>query len=218
MRSKTFFLTSLSLVLLMLLVYGCGSDPNPDASVVWSDDFEDGDTEGWEQFGGEDKHFVSEGAVHFGTSGGVITHPSTVTTGTWSFDVFIPPEGLATNEIYFIASQPDTNLLAAFPITIEHRPDTIIEFNHLVGDEETVIGAVRISEGGRLSGWHHMDITRDDRGNVIVYFNKAFVYKFNQDFPYESDFFGFYTCCEGPALDNIVVRNQIIDILPTDND
>ena len=51
---KHLVLTILSIVLLVFLLYGCSSNtadttPTPDPSIVWSDDFEDGDMDGWLQ-------------------------------------------------------------------------------------------------------------------------------------------------------------------------
>jgi hypothetical protein len=214
MTHKRLFISIFVLVLISILISGCGSTTTPDPSVVWSDDFEDGDTDGWEQMLGNKEHFVSEGAVNFGSGGGAIIYPNSINYGTWSFDVFIPDKGGSTNEIWFIASEIGDTQYAAFPITIEHQPFTVLEFNHLVGEEETVLDAVTISEGEILSGWHHIDITRDDNQSVKVFFNKELVYEFNEDFPYDSMAFNYWFCCDGPALDNVVVHDQVIDIQP----
>ena len=45
-----------------------------------------------------------------------------------------------------------------------------------------------------------------------VYFNKEMVLEYSVDFPYEPNYFYFKSCCEGPALDNVVVRNQVLEI------
>ena len=90
MNHKRIFLTILSMVFVSILLIGCSSNPTPDPSIVWSDDFENGDMEGWEIMGG--KAYVQEGAVYFGDSGGGILYRNAVQTGTWSFDVFICEE------------------------------------------------------------------------------------------------------------------------------
>ena len=70
MTRKHFMLTTLLITLLITLMSGCGSIPTPDPSIVWSDDFDDGDTEGWEiEVGMEDKFTVEEGIVSFLTRG-----------------------------------------------------------------------------------------------------------------------------------------------------
>jgi hypothetical protein len=79
---------------------------------------------------------------------------------------------------------------------------------------ETLIDTVTVREPERLTGWHHVDITRDEGGHVKIFIDREFVYEFNEDFPYDSSGFFYYYCCEGPALDNVVVRNQVIDIQP----
>jgi hypothetical protein len=52
MSRKYIFLTIVVMVFLLSLLVGCSSTPaettpTPDTSIVWSDDCEDGDTEGW---------------------------------------------------------------------------------------------------------------------------------------------------------------------------
>jgi hypothetical protein len=213
MMRTHFTLTMLAVIVLAILFSGCGSTPTPDPSIVWSDDFEDGDTEGWEQLVGENEHYISEGAVYFGKSGGGILYRNTVKTGTWSFDVFIT-ENQRPNEFWFIVSELGNDQYASFSINIIQQPITKLEINHLVGDMETLIDTVTVREPERLTGWHHVDITRDEGGHVKIFIDREFVCEFNEDFPYDSSGFFYYYCCEGPALDNVVVRDQVIDIQP----
>ena len=46
MVRKNIFLTISAMVLFAVFISGCGSTPTPDPSIVWSEDFEDGDREG----------------------------------------------------------------------------------------------------------------------------------------------------------------------------
>ena len=186
----------------------------PDPSIVWSDDFDDGDMEGWEHLLGEP--YVHEVAVYFGDSGGGILYPNTVKTGTWNFDVFICEESRRTPEIWFILAELGPDQYANFTINITQQPITLLEITRLDGNEETLIDKVTVREPEKLTGWHHVDITRDDSDNVNIYVDSALISKFNEEFPYDSSVFFYYVICDGPALDNMIVRNQVIDIQPVE--
>jgi hypothetical protein len=60
-----------------------------DPSIVWVEDFEDGDADGWETWWREGEYIVEKGVLTFTGSGGDLAHPSTVLYGTWSFDTYI---------------------------------------------------------------------------------------------------------------------------------
>jgi len=153
-------------------------------------------------------------------SWGDFRYHSTVTTGTWSFDVFIPEKGGTTNDITFIASQLDTEgeEWSTMWMTIENQPYTLIALHHWSGDPDTLVDAVTIRESERLTGWHHVDITRKDSGNIKIYFDGELYLDTIVDYPCESDYFYNWFCCEGPALDNVVIRNQVIDIQPQEEE
>ena len=65
MARKHLVLSVLSLFLLLSLFYGCSAykTPTPDPSIVWADDFEDGDTEGWDEYSSGKYFFVNEGVL-----------------------------------------------------------------------------------------------------------------------------------------------------------
>jgi hypothetical protein len=200
----------------------------PDPSIVWQDDFDDGDTEGWEPLRsklGKD-YFVNEGVLNFGDKGGWLRHTSSVTTGSWSFDVFIPDKWGQT-EFTFISSIPgsENDEFSSLQIQIGTYSDTEFVFRYCYGLQD--IGDYKIPQdimvdwgiiGKRenITGWRHVDITRDDNGNLKFYFDGELFLDTIVDYPYEADYFGIRYCCEGPALDNVVVRNQVIDIQPTE--
>ena len=81
MICKHRILTILSMVLLAILLIGCATTPTLDTSIVWSDDFEDGDMEGWEDFlnipGPSDFYTVDGGNLTFlnGNGGFYIMYP-----------------------------------------------------------------------------------------------------------------------------------------------
>jgi hypothetical protein len=211
MARKYFSLTIIAMVLLLTLLVGCSSTPaemtpTPDTSIVWSDDFEDGDTEGWEGWGStkDDDFFVSEGVLSF-SNGGVIRHPSTVSIGTWSFDVFLKEEfGGTPYEVDFMVGSDSHKW-----VEITNLPNTQI---WLYGGEEPVF----MDFGEKLAGQHHFDVTRGEDFVTKVYMNGEFLIETYDDSTIDSEYFYFWAMCEGPALDNVVVRNQVIDIQPAE--
>jgi hypothetical protein len=82
MARKHLVLTLLLLVLSLSFNSGCGSGsanvtPTPDPSIVWADDFEDGDYEGWEE--DDPGWYVKEGVLTSGPdSANPIIHESNV--------------------------------------------------------------------------------------------------------------------------------------------
>jgi len=104
-------------------------------TLVWSDDFEDGDYDGWTvQSGGFE---VSGGVLranldpHVTEDFNLITHPSAVGNGTWTFDVLLDDSEL-TSVWFMSAGDHDGVALcgrecsARFPIDrIAHSPRPI---------------------------------------------------------------------------------------------
>jgi hypothetical protein len=219
MTRKRLFLTSMVMVLVSILFLGCDSTLMSDPSIVWSDDFGDGDTEGWEEMDlvSGDEFSVNEGILSFGNVGGDIRHPSTITTGTWSMDIYIPEKGGETNEIFFMGAQLDSEgeEWAIMTLSVQNQPYTRLLLYAWPSELDPALDPVTIRAGERLSGWHHIDITRDDSGNVKIYFDGTKYLEQSVDFPYESNFFVYRFCCEGPAIDNVIVKNQVVDIEPT---
>ena len=71
---------------------------------------------------------------------------------------------------------------------------------------------------GRLSGWNHFDITRDDSGNSKIYLNGEIILEYSDALSITPQWFYFSTPEIGPVLDNLVVRNQVIDIKPQEKE
>jgi hypothetical protein len=212
MARKYLIMATFVFVLVAILISGCGAEPTPDPSIVWSDDFEDGDTEEWEQTMGDDEYLVTDGVLTFGKMGGDIRHPNSVTIGTWSFDLFLQEGFLGeTHDVTFLNVPMEMGVW----MEIFNLPNTQI-WIYSYNDSQEQDSQAFLDLGERLVGWHHFDVTRDDSGQVKVYMDGEFVVDLSDDFPYESEYFYYFTCCEGQALDNVVVRNQVIDIQPAE--
>ncbi len=99
-----------TLALLILLSILLSSVDQCNAAIVWSDDFDDGNLDGWTQSGCTELTLYRIGFVKGNATAAdknlqatgewvpwaytYITHPTMTTTGTWSFDVFLPEEGI----------------------------------------------------------------------------------------------------------------------------
>jgi hypothetical protein len=70
--------------------------------------------------------------------------------------------------------------------------------------------------GEQLSGWHHFDITKDHSGLIQVYLDGEWILEHLDELPFDVKKMTFYFCCEGPALDNVVVRDDVIEVQPAE--
>ncbi|MHA1908438.1 MAG: hypothetical protein ACW98Y_14150 [Candidatus Thorarchaeota archaeon] len=179
------------------------------AALVWSDNFDDGDYNGWTVTDGS--FSIENGALNSDSSWSTIVRNSSIDSGTWSFDIFVESDN-DTNSldcaIFFIVGDyefptddsggfsdmvdpyglffsENLLMLIAGPSTIEHY-ETTTEF----------------------TGWWHIDITRDSDGTFSLFINDFF-YMAEIDTLYsESGYFVFWSR-ENCMLDNIVVSDSI---------
>jgi hypothetical protein len=66
--------------------------------------------------------------------------------------------------------------------------------------------------GKQLSGWNHFDVTRDELGNSNVYINGELILEYKDELNITPQWFYLDTGIIGPFFDNLVVRDQVIDI------
>jgi hypothetical protein len=215
MMRKGFFLTIFAMVVLTSLLVGCGTTsaeltPTPDPSIVWSDDFEDGDMEGWEEIDPVGFISVKEGVLTVGPEmGGAIERRSDVSTGTWSFDVFMT-EDLGSGYQFVLCICNGHQF--GFGIQISSLPNTVINTLTVEKGEKSPVDEYQT--GSILTGWNHFDITRDEQGYSKIFLNGEQILEYKDELTINSSWFRFEGHPIGPALDNVVVRNQVIDIQP----
>jgi hypothetical protein len=197
------------MVLLAILLIGCASIPTPDPSIVWSDDFEDGDLEGWEE---NNYLSVNEGVLKAGPFGGNIQHKSDVSYGTWSFDVLIS-ENIGSQNIIGVSN--DEGYLYSIGIEIISMKYPEISIYQI--DNDDAVKVVIFHPENEIYGWNHFDITRDEEGNSKVYLNGEPILEYKDELPITSHWF-FFEAPTGSALDNIVVLNRVIDIQPSEKE
>ena len=204
---KTTIWISVAIFLTSALLVGCSSiETPPDSTIVWSDDFEDGDLDGWFEHPthASDIFFVEEGALAFGQEGGFIGHSSNVLYGTWSFDIYLIDkigrnlagmrftEGVTNDQNIFIDNMPNTQ---------------VIIFNQF---DTTDPQEKSVDLGERVTGWHHFDITKDENNVIRVYMDGDFLLELFDDRPYETERIYLFASFEGPAFDNIVVSDAVL--------
>jgi len=202
------------------------------ATVVWSDDFNDGNYDGWTICNNTELSDGEYGLTNSNWSAannylqvdhedlGVITHPSDVAYGTWSFD-FRANESQVnegqTATIEFIANNEI--------LTTDDWNDTVAYYiRYLVfpGPEENKNFTLQLRKGyyGVLTtidsymtpivtGWHHIDVTRNTTGWFIVYLNGSPVLE-GEDTDIDTCELFYLWFEKGQMIDNIVVDDEVI--------
>ncbi len=188
-------LAELTLVTLILAMVA--SPIQTSAAIVWFDDFEDGNYDGW---------FVTEGWFNvFNYRSYVLvcsmspfafpaTHPSTIVNGTWSLDFY--HSDMEFQEIKFVLSSD-----GEYRVIID---DGNIRLTWYI---DGFIGQLD-SYDVDIDGWQHIDITRDLEGETNVFLNNTHVLQ------------GVHTeinSCEnftvglriGGAIDNVTVSDTV---------
>jgi len=192
----------------LIWLYPCPS------GVVWSDNFDDGDYDGWSVTSGmflaetNTLKAVSEGSIEryqsISEGSNVVVHPSTVTTGTWSFDVYVTGDG--GGEILFMMVPGRTYM-------IDITSDNIYLWRRGIDEEGRRVGGVMLHfpyiVRDPFSGWQHIDITREGNGRIRVYHGGKWATGAYDTLLTTSQSFVYIAPSSGMALDNIVVSNTI---------
>ncbi|MHA1943846.1 MAG: hypothetical protein ACW96M_05560 [Candidatus Thorarchaeota archaeon] len=206
-------------------------------AVVWSDDFNDGDYDGWTicenlVLGSEWPTAGFNGSQWLATNSylqldqegkGVITYPSNVAYGTWSFDFKFNETQigfLSWAEVVIISSghiltTDDWVPLEGFAIWIRFDVFTIEEPHDFTlslkkghdGDTTTIDSAWHVP----VAGWHHIDVTRNTTGWFSVYHNGSPIMEGGDTDIDTSELFMVWFE-EWQMIDNIVVDDELLTI------
>ena len=217
MRIKRLYLIAVATVFLLCI----SSLPIAvDAAEVWSDNFDDEVLDGWTIFAYEN---ITIGPIidgNFSADGGRLTsmdddiniarHNSTTNVGTWSFDMYVPNKPNADVGMTFMANDSRPLAYASRAMTVhawtagnrfliwEIRDLEIIHFESPYFPAEGVIG------------WHHIDITRTDTGQIRVFFNGTMEWDFVSNDVTSSTYLALNAFgAEGAIFDNILVSDTI---------
>ncbi|MFW9795188.1 MAG: hypothetical protein ACFFEE_12845 [Candidatus Thorarchaeota archaeon] len=189
--------------------------PQTAATIVWEDNFDDGNYDGWTVTDGS--WAVVNGnltAVYDGDTSHQIWSLSSQVVGTWSFDVFLAGPQMSGNQIRvgFMGNGTDT---ATYFLTIQPADtDSGIKFE--LGNWP--LGYVEIDDFRQTCT--HIDITRNSAGEMYLYVNKTgpvaepdlAVVSLLQFYLLDtSDRFVISSSnSDGSVIDNIVVNDEIL--------
>jgi hypothetical protein len=200
------------------------------ATTIWSDDFNDGVPDGW-TFRGWNITQVSVNEVpanytledgnlrYIGEYSTFSYHASTVTMGTWSFDVDCVDTLRNHTYVAFMSDGMYANLTTESPVvpaeygifiatsTFGAFDNEFVLYRRDAGslDLSRVIGRYSVSD---LSGWYHIDVTRDSTGYFQVSINGTPRIGGTDNQLDSSSYFAFGGG-SGPAIDNIVVTDVV---------
>jgi hypothetical protein len=189
------------LILGVILLTSCSSR---DKSIVWSDDFDDGDLEGWETWWKKGFYSTDDGVLSIKT-GGDLYHESTVLTGTWSFDLYLDNNLGTTHEFRFTESPFNFQ-------NLEVKQNGTTQIWITTQRDGTIPKSSYLDLGEKVGGWHHFDISKDETGMIKVYYDGNFIFEHFDDREFDAEKLVIMYCCDGPVLDNLIVRDQIIEI------
>jgi hypothetical protein len=185
------------------------------AVMNWSDDFDDGNYDGWT---------VNEGT--FDASGGMLTatgyapgpdwggidHQSNTSMGTWSFDLHVVEETVVPPTHLWICFMRESRGFAfeGNIYAIELLSTTL----YLYKGSGTSLGSYSM---GYINGYHHIRIERNttDANYFYVYHNDVLAIEaFTLVNPYDWGYFSFHSTL-GSSIDNITVTEFVEDPTPT---
>ena len=189
------------LLLMSLALY---SSPTS-ATIVWTDAFDDGNFDGWTVTYGA--FSCAENALLAIQYSSTIHYPSTVMVGTWSFDLFVVDSGTSCLHVCFYCES-----FAIYPITgMDLKVSRNgFELMYWLDAYDDSIG--EYFPPFVMTGWQHIDITRDDTGLIRVYINDSLRIETVDNRIPSSSYFYLLTN-QGEGIDNIVVSDSV-DITP----
>ena len=178
---------------------------NCQAAVVWNDNFNDNDYDGWTLELGS--FTAIDGSLRGVDATNAIRHDTTTTQGTWSFDVQILAQTSAYITLFGevvlsgIVDECYTIRINQFGIDLRQSTDW----------SNTYLDQTSFTDP--ISGWQHLDVTRDGSGQFYVYLNGTQLLE-GIDTTHDTALFFVLYCTNTAAFDNIVVSDTV-DIVPT---
>lgn len=176
------------------------------AMVVWSDDFNDGNYDGWTVTYGS--FSLANNCLLAMEASSAINHPSTVTEGTWSFDLH--SSGLTSSGVHLSFYCEDFVFYpkTGFDLKVGRNAFELMYWEDYY---DIVLGAYYPTS--HIMGWHHVDVTRDATGLMRVFINGTLRIEVANTPTITSNYFHFF-CGPDEGIDNVVVSDSI-DITPT---
>jgi hypothetical protein len=190
-------------------------------SYEWSEDFNDGNLDGWEIRGNWSAASKYAQAFHDPEQGeylnvykdGRLRYPSQIAYGTWSFDLYLKDdkyilftflrfgsseEEKGHNDYYFEIKPTKQN--SGFYLGRHVNSSTELDYRLL---------AQKIVPRDLTEQWMHIDITRDRDGRIYIYRDGSLELKVLNNENEISEWFGIYSDPDGSYIDNITVSNTV---------
>ncbi|MFX1580512.1 MAG: hypothetical protein ACFFBJ_12740 [Promethearchaeota archaeon] len=215
----------IALVFIICIIFPVNAYGDQNAFIVsqgggWSDDFNDGNIDGWTVQGWDDNFTDTSGnftaddhtlrAYDEDTSQAY--HTSNVSYGTWTFDLHCVDTSIHHFYLAFISgsaltigvneSVPYEYGLMSITGTYGGLTSAFVLYRRDAGDFG--IDPLAVYDAPVVNGWYHIVITRDLSGAFEVFFNGTSRITAVDNQYTTSEIFSFYTH-EGPAIDNIVI-------------
>lgn len=165
--------------LVFLLVIGAFSTP-VSAAVAWSDDFSDGNTDGWTILGGAfDTPVSPKYSLTCSPAGlSMIYHPSTQFNGNWLFELYEDGTDEREIEVLFMATGTTLQDFEGYSIHLRYWESdydvALFRWNYssyVDRSAKWTLGQYDIWTSGSTlpdPGWHWYNVTRDLDGNFTV--------------------------------------------------
>lgn len=204
MRKYSVLILFILLCFSLFMAFPCKAD------IAWSDNFDDGNYDGWfvanGTFSAEDhtlKPVIGDNNYSNVMWSHWITHLSTVTNGTWSFDVLVG-EGIV---IWLMYDSVEYGLVVSSFFAIDGTHLRLISVSY---NESSFLGEYIFNSD--ISIWQRIDVTRNVEGRTCVYLNGTLCIDVVDHVVRKSWFF-MLDAYKEDAIDNIVVSNTV-DIEP----
>ena len=202
------------------------------SAIVWSDDFDDGNFDGWticenaeistgSDWSAADNYLQLEEdtwSSFFGLEWGVISHPSNVAYGNWSFDFKANDSSVEVGafvSIMFVSNNitalTDINDWSCYWVYFE----VVSASEFTVKLRKNLMTIINTTDTNvPVAGWHHIEVTRTESGLFSVYHNGSLIIQDDDTGIDTSEMFAF-AGQKGIMIDNIVVDNEIPTTPPT---
>ncbi|MFX1367831.1 MAG: hypothetical protein ACFFAY_04460 [Promethearchaeota archaeon] len=174
-----------------------------DAAVVWSDDFDDLNYDGWT---GDMANYTADNGYLECTENtssnyyeiSLTSHENTVEDGTWSFDVISPLD--FDHGCIWVQFWVSWTSFVNMDLTIYADRIELWRGDTLMGQWD----------GSWPGGWNHIDVTADESWNIEVLLNgEHIIHRQTLDPASENELFRIGCANDGDGLDNIVASDTV---------
>jgi hypothetical protein len=181
------------------------------AAVVWSDDFDDGNYDGWTVADGSfsASEFMLEATGDFPNN---IYHESTVITGTWSFDILVETT-IGGYCLVFLNGKDYSWLGDSFgngpgnSFILRLRSNQLVLHKFTGGGLGASMGSY--THDSNFDGGFHFDITINSDGKTFVYLDEEEVIESLNIGNFETSEYFHLMIPQGIAFDNITVSDTL---------